>query len=115
MSKSFALQQWLRQHGPATRNQIYAAGFTNFQGLTCKRMLDFGAIKLLEIPNNESGRKFARLMVVAFVATDKDYLPIRGRKRKEETYEQRQQVAIRRAISCLEQRGYTVTAPKVGA
>lgn len=108
-TRAFAFQQWLRAHGPATRSQIKAAGWRCFVGKTYDRMIAYGSIEVFRGANPDSGGKFARVVVNMFRATDVDYQPCWGTP-KGKPISERRRVAL--AIRVLEQRGYTVVAPK---
>jgi hypothetical protein len=110
VTRAFELQQWLRENGPATQAEIKAAGFSNFSGLTRDRMLKYGAIETYEGPNPHSERKHARVVTTLYMATDKDYTPHRGAKPGSPmSAEVREAAVVARAITILQNRGYTVT------
>lgn len=111
-TKAFALQKWLRAHGPASMREIREAGWRCFCGKTYARMLAYGAVEKFMAANEHSDRRWAHFVVLMYRATDKDYTPHRGMtkgvKRSRESVERAKET---RSINVLRGLGYTVIPP----
>lgn len=113
MTRAQEIQQWLRKHGPATAKDIENAGFKRIITGRCGHlMIRFGAIKKYTMPNPNSGEKYARIFTTFYESTDKDYAPRRGRKPSPKIIKPKLESTVAlRAITTLENRGYTVIRP----
>lgn len=113
MTRAKEIQQWLRKHGPATSKDLEQAGFKRLiLGRTGQLMIQQGAVEKYTAPNPDSAKKYARVIVTFYEATDKDYEARRGRKPSPKIIKPNLEATfVLRAISILTNRGYTVIRP----
>ncbi len=109
------LLAFLASNGPATLNQIRAAGHT-LNGLTRERLLESGAVEVFDGPNPDSGDRYAKLVVHHYRIGKKEYVPPRRdamtlAERRAQTQKAQMASRISAAKSLLESHGYTVIAP----
>lgn len=109
------LLSYLAENGPATLNQIRAAGHA-INGLTRERLLKSGAVEVFDGPNPDSSERYAKLIVHHYRIGQKQYVPPRRDsmvldERRAMTARARDASRISGAIKFLEKHGYIVKPP----